>query len=351
MGTVRGTRRQGTVRLADVAREAQVSNALASRVLNDDEGVRATPETKARIVATAERLGYVPNAAAKSLRVQRNGLLGLVVHDLSSPIHLELMRGAREEASARGSFLVLADVHELLDDDDAFRVLVRGNRVDGLVIQGGQGEFDDRIAEIAQALPAVVVNAPAPTSSAVVSSVYPDEIAATRLLTEHLLALGHRRVGFVSGPEASTTSRLREEGVVAALAASGLSLHAADRVHGDWSADGGRSGFGELLSRWNADGSRPTALIAGNSLIGAGVIRAAADAGIAVPDDLSVAAVHDMWIAEHLVPSLTTVALPLREMGALAVRQLLTSGEAGATIVVTDPPPVLHVRGSTDRPS
>lgn len=351
MGTTRGSRRQGAVRLADVAREAQVSSALASRVLNDDEGVRATPETKARIAAVADRLGYVPNAAAKSLRVRRNGLLGLVVHDLSSPIHLELLRGAREEASSRGCFLVLVDVHELLDDHDAFRVLVRGNRVDGLIVQGGQGAFDERLSEIAAALPTVVVNGPPPPSETAVSSVYPDEHAGARLLTEHLLSLGHRRIGFVSGPEVSATNRFREEGITAALTAAGTSLDPADCAYRDWSADGGRSGLGELLQRWDAGRSRPTALIAGNSLIGVGVIRGAADAGIDVPAALSVAATHDMWMAEHLVPSLTTVALPLREMGTVAVRRLLAGGEAGSTSIVTDPPPLLHVRGSTAPPA
>lgn len=346
-GNVRRPRRPGAVRLADVAQEAQVSTALASRVLNADASARATPKTKARILAAAEKLGYVPNIAAKSLRVRHNGLIGLVVHDLSSPIHLELMRGAREEAAAHNCFLVLADVEELLNDEQTFKILINGNRVDGLIVQGGQGEFDQRISEMARVLPTVVVNAPTPIERDLVSNVYPDEVAATRMLTEHLLALGHRRIGLISGPSESMTSTLREEGISTALAEAGLELLRDDCVYNDWSATGGRDGFDELTGRWEAQRSRPTALVAGNSLIGLGILAAARSHGLSVPEDMSVAAVHDTWINEHLVPSLTTVSLPLREMAVIAVRQLLSEPDVAEQIIMKDPPPVLHAREST----
>lgn len=339
--------RLGAVRLSDVATLAQVSPALASRVLNHHPSARAAPETRARIVEAAERLGYVPNIAAKSLRASRTGLIGLVVHDLSSPIYLDLMRGARAEAAAHNYFLVLGDVDELLHDDEAFNILVNGRRVDGLIVQGGHGEFDQRVADIARALPTVVVNAPAALAEERVSLVYPDEPAATRLLTEHLLALGHTRIGFVSGPRESMTSKLREEGVVSGLAAAGLTLKPEDRVHHEWSADGGRAGLTELAARWDRASNRPTALIAGNSLIGIGLLGAAAGLGLSVPGDLSIGAVHDTWISEHLVPSLTTVSLPLHEMGVIAVRQLLSFPDKPSEIVLLEPPPMLHARAST----
>lgn len=341
--------RAGAVRLADVAAAAKVSIALTSRVLNADPAARASAETKERILEAAAKLGYVANVAAKSLRVRRTGLIGLVVHDLSSPIHLELMRGAREEAAARNYFLVLGDVDELLNDDEAFKVFVSGNRVDGLIVQGGHGEFDQRIADIARILPTVIVNAPTTAEQGRVSAVYPDEQAATRLLTEHLLSLGHTRIGLIAGPRASMTSRLREAGIVSALTAAGLELHAEDCVYTDWSANGGRAGLAELAGRWREGTERPTAVIAGNSLVAIGILGAAAANGISVPDDLSVAAVHDTWINEHLVPPLTTVSLPLREMGVISVRQLLADPDVAEEIVVSDPPPVLHPRASTRR--
>ncbi|MFD2793446.1 LacI family DNA-binding transcriptional regulator [Promicromonospora vindobonensis] len=344
--TARPGPRSGPVRLADVAAAAQVSPALASRVLNGDPAARAAPATKARIVEAAARLGYVPNVAAKSLRVSRTGLIGLVVHDLSSPIYLELMRGAREEAARHSYFLVLGDVDELLDDDDAFRIFISGRRVDGIIMQGGHSELDLRIGDIAQALPTVVVNAPTEVDHEGATQVFPDEPAATRLLTQHLIELGHRRIGLVSGPRQSMTNRLREEGIVSALDAAGLELREDDRVHGEWSADGGRAGVDELVRRWGPGTDRPSALIAGNSLIGIGMLGAVGRHGMVVPRDLSVAAVHDTWINEHLAPSLTAVSLPLHEVGTVAVKTLL-AGTNGDRLTLSDPPPVLHRRAST----
>ncbi|MBK1787901.1 LacI family DNA-binding transcriptional regulator [Prauserella cavernicola] len=343
----RPRRQRGGVRLADVAAAAQVSAPLASRVLNADPNVRATPETKARVLEAAEQLGYVPNIAAKTLRQQRTGLLGLVVHNLSSPIYLDLLQGARTEAAANNYFLVLGDVDELLTDDEAYRIFINGKRVDGLIVQGGHGEFDQRIAEIARALPTVIVNAPPKSTDTVAPLVAPDEVAATRMLTEHLLALGHARIGLISGPHDSPTNLLREQGVRDALAEAGHTLRDEDTAHLTWSAEAGRAGLRTLAGRWENTRDRPTALIGGNSLIGIGMLRAAAELDIAVPGDLSIAAVHDTWISEHLVPSLTTVSLPLREMGETAVRLLLTDTPRTQRTIISDPPPRLHARAST----
>ncbi|ASR35257.1 hypothetical protein BAY61_09940 [Prauserella marina] len=346
----RPRRQSGDVRLADVAAAARVSAPLASRILNADPLVRATPETKARVLEAAEQLGYVPNIAAKTLRQRRTGLLGLVVHNLSSPIYLDLLQGARTEAAANNYFLVLGDVDELLTDEEAYRILVNGKRVDGLIVQGGHGEFDQHIAEIARALPTVIVNAPPKLTGTVAPLVAPDEGAATRMLTEYLLALGHTRIGLISGPYESPTNVLRTNGVREALAEAGAILREEDTVHLTWSAEAGRAGLRELATRWDGPGDRPTALIGGNSLIGIGMLRAAAELDIAVPAELSIAAVHDTWISEHLVPSLTTVSLPLREMGETAVRLLLSEPPRARQTIISDPPPRLHVRASTAAP-
>ncbi|WP_291045087.1 LacI family DNA-binding transcriptional regulator [Herbiconiux sp.] len=356
-GSGSGPVRRAAVRLSDVAREAGVSAPLASRVLNGHASARAAAETKARILEVAERLGYVPNVAARSLRASRTGLIGLVVHDLSSPIYLELMRGARAEAAAHQYFLVLGDIDELLADDEAFNIFVNGRRVDGLIVQGGHQGFDQRIGDIARAVPTVVVNAPASpdetgagSGSVTVSHVYPDEPSATRLLTEHLLDLGHTRIGLVSGPRDSMTNRLREKGIRDALEEAGLGLRPEDLVFGDWSADSGRRGLRVLAERWHDEhAGRPTALVAGNTLIGIGILGAAAEEGLRVPQDLSVAAVHDTWISEHLVPTLTTVSLPLHEVGTAAVRQLLAGSGSPRDVVLTEPRPVLHPRSSSAR--
>jgi LacI family transcriptional regulator len=338
------TPRTEAVRLADVAAAAEVSPALASRVLNGDVTVRATPETKQRILDAAHQLGYVANAAARHLRINTTGLIGLVVHDLTSPIYVDLLAGAREAAAEHGYFLLLGDADELMSNPQTFKNLVAARRIDGIIIQAGHAHFEERIEEIAAVLPTVVVNAPMNGRAGVVG-VYPDEILAARTLTAHLVGLGHRRIGFVTGPHDSETSRLRLEGFGRGLSDAGIDLDD-DLVHYcDWTAAGGESGLRSLMTA--SAGTRPTAVIAANTLIGAGALSAAAAMALAVPGQLAIAAIHDSWLADYLVPSLTTIELPLREVGSQAVRILLEDAIVEGDVVVTSPAPLLHRRNST----
>ncbi|BDZ49599.1 LacI family transcriptional regulator [Frondihabitans sucicola] len=310
-------------------------------MLNGDTSARAAPETKKRIVDAAAALGYVANAAARQLRESRTGLLGLVVHDLSSPIYVEVLAGARAEAEKNGYFLLLGDADELMTNPATFRALVEARRVDGILIQAGHSDFDKRIGDVAAHVPTVVFNAPMHDSAVDVSGVYADEVGAARLLTEHLLVRGHRRIGFLSGPRDSSTSHLRLAGFRAALDEAGVDDDAFV-FYGDWTAATGAAGVHEAL----AQSRPPTAVIAGNTLIGLGALSEATSLAVKVPDDLAVAAIHDAWFADYLAPTLTTVALPLRELGATAVRTLLAGGTP-SDVVVGTPAPVVVVRAST----
>jgi LacI family transcriptional regulator len=332
------------VRLADVAAAADVSPALASRVLNGDLTARATPETKQRIADAARELGYVANAIARQLRNKTTGLIGLVVHDLTSPIYVDLMSGARAAAAEHGYFLLLGDADELMSNPQTFRNLVAARRIDGIVIQAGHADFESRIEEIARILPTVVVNAPMDGRAGVVG-VYPDEVLGSRMLTDHLLELGHRRIAFLSGPEDSQTSHLRLEGYAQALSCAQIAFDEELVRYGDWRADGGESGFRSVMD--SAGDSRPTAVFAANTLIAAGALSAAAAMDISVPGDVAVAAIHDSWLADYLVPSLTTIELPLRQVGWQAVRILLADSVVEGDVVVSSPAPALHRRNST----
>jgi LacI family transcriptional regulator len=342
-------RRTKHVRLSDVAAAAGVSVALASRVINGhDQGARSSEATKERIRKAARDLGYVADIAARNLQASRTGLIGLVVHDLTSPIYAELLAGARSAAVDRGYFLILGDADELLENPATFETLIAARRVDGIIVQGGHRAFEAKIEEIAQILPTVVVNAPMEDRAPGVSGVYADEVAASGLLTSHLVDAGHRRIGLIVGPETSATARLRRRGVEEELARHSLLLAPSDVASTEWTADGGREGLAALLERWAlAESGHPTALIAGNTLIAAGAFAEAAARGVTIPGELAVGAIHDSWIARTLVPSLTTVSLPLREMGIAAVRRLLDSAESTGDILVSDPPPLLHAREST----
>jgi len=332
--------------LSDVAKRAQVSVSLVSRILSGDTTVRARPETQRRVQAAADALGYQPHGAARALRLARAGALGLVVHEVSNPIHAEIIRGAQAAATARGQVLLLSDAPGLAANADAFAQLVGTGRIDGLMWQGsGEDYDDDLVARAARQLPTVLVNS---RSRAGVPALRLDDERAARIAVEHLIGLGHRDIGFLGGrPGADLTDR-RYAGYRAALSAHALPIRPEWTVEREWDAPAGHAAMAELL----AATPRPTAVFVANVVIAVGALAAAREAGVAVPDELSLIAVHDAWFVEHGSPPLTTVRLPLHRLGEEAVRLLLsgdTSGAAGG-VVLAEPVPELLVRGSTTAP-
>lgn len=308
--------RRRAVKLATVAKVARVSVGLASRVLNDDPTVSVRDDTRRRVRMAAEGLEYVPQASARALRQQRTRVIGLAVHDLSSTIVVELFEGAREEATAQDYMLLLADADEIAFNVANRRLFLGGGRIDGLIFQDGYGNLGTAIDEIAARTPTVVFNTPGRDLS---PGVRVDECLAGRIAAEHLMAAGHRHIGFLGGLDASYTNVARLDGVKASMADTGFggSLHS---VHGDWSAAGGMVALERLLK----DAPLTSGVVAANTMIATGAMAAAIRSSRSVPDTLSIVAIQDSWIASFATPRLTTVALPLHDLGRQAVRSLLT---------------------------
>lgn len=332
-------------KLATVAKAAQVSVGLASRVLNDDPTVSVRDETRRRVLRAAEQLQYVPQASARALRQHRTRVIGLAVHDLSSTIVVELLEGAREEAIARDYLLLLTDADEIAFNASSRRLYLGGARIDGLIMQDGHADLGAAIDEIAARMPTVVFNAPGRKLS---PGVHVDEQEAGRRAAEHLIAAGHRRLGFLGGPEGTYTNTARLDGARDATADAGpdAALHA---VHSDWSAPGGFASFDRLL----AAAPTTTGIIAANAMIGAGALAAAVQSGRAVPRELSLVVIQDSWTVNFTVPELTTVALPLRDLGRLAVRSLLAylDGEDVAESQTVEKSPEVRSRNSVAPPT
>ncbi|SDS57428.1 LacI family DNA-binding transcriptional regulator [Microlunatus soli] len=334
--------RSTPARLRDVAQRAGVSPGLASRVLNNDASVRLRPETKQAVITAAAELDYVPNSAARSLRYARTSTLGMVIESVTSPMYDGIVHGAQEAAATHGFFILMIDAHEVERRPALFAELIAARRIDGLLLQGG---FDastpiplDRIS----AIPAVLLNAHGVGS--IPGAVLQDEEAAD-LATRHLLDLGHRDLLFVGSPQGSTSERRRhgfDRAVERHPDATGRMLAAG------WSAERCHDAVVEHL----ATGARPSGIIAVNAETAVGVLSAVHESGLSVPDDLSVVAIHDSWFTEHLRPPLTTVALPMRKLGALAVERLLEQMREPHEndLVITDPAPSLTVRSSTGQP-
>lgn len=330
--------------LVDVAARAGVSTSLASRILTGDTAVRAREETRDRVRVAAAEIGYVPHAVARSLRRARAGALGLVVHGLGNPIFAEVVAGAQQRVVEAGDVLLVADA-DSLTDDVAVRQLAAGGRVDGLLWQPAtSGGIDDRAALAARWVPVVLLNS---RGAHGLPGVHLDDASAARLAVEHLVALGHHRIGLIGGPADADNSVRRGEGYRQAMRSAGLPAPTRWTVWGGWSPAEGQVA-GHILLRRQPE---LTALVAANVVVASGVLSAAAELNVSVPHQVSLVALHDLWFAERLSPPLTVVEMPLRRMGWAAADLLLTAAAStGDSHLVADPPPRLIVRGSTAAP-
>ncbi|MEV5486371.1 MULTISPECIES: LacI family DNA-binding transcriptional regulator [Streptomyces] len=341
-GAKRGTPGRGKVTLNDVALLAGVDRSVVSRVINDDPRLSIRPDTRKRVLETIEKLGYRRNAAARSLRTARSYMIGLLIPDFANPVYAEIIKGAETEAGNLGYGLMTASSEGVRQSVEHYVELFGQGRVDGLLLAG---EESGRDMEQLRALgvPWLQVNRRLGGTDRYVVL---DDAHGSRLAVEHLVALGHRRIAHIAGPEAADTAHRRRMGYTEAMSRAGLTVDPWLIIHADYTPAGGRAAMNELLTA----PQRPTAVYVSNVASAVGVLHALHLAHVAVPDDMSVIAMHDMNLADHLVPALTTVRMPLGELGARAVRLMATCGPADPIAqVVTDPVEIV-VRASTAPP-
>ncbi len=335
--------RDSAARLVDVAELAGVTPAVVSRVLNNDETLRVRPETRERIRAAAAELRYVANARGRALQSARTGTIGVFVPSLTSPVYAAILTGAQRAASERGLTLLLADSQVQTDSAETLSGLAAQGRVDGFLFQRTSEMSDeDVIRTLAAGVPAILLNG---TVAGVESSVAVDDEAGGQLATEHLLSFGHRRIGHVAGPPPTDTAARRRAGYERALTAAGIAPDEQLVVAAsDYAADAGAAAAAVLL----AVEPRPTAVFAANVVIAIGVLAAAAQMGIRVPEELSVIGLHDMWFADHTSPPLSTVEMPLQQLGETAVHELarLLAGEPPSVVTLGTPAPRVVGRAS-----
>ena len=331
--------------ISDVAKAAGVTVGVVSRVLNGDPKLQVRAETRERVLAAARSLNYTPNHAARAMRAGRSNAIGLAVHDVSNPVYGGVILGAQKAATEAGYVLLLADAEALARGHSTFRQAVHGGAIDGLLLLRAGNTADRRVLrEALPRIPTVLVNDHSTTHA----SVALDDTAGARIATQHLIDLGHRRIGHLrAGGTARSGARLR--GWREALHGAGIEEDPRWILDAEHLLETGHS----TMHRLAALDERPTAVFVANVLAGIGAMSAAREAGLAVPGDLSLIAFHDVPYADHLVPALSTVAMPLHEVGASGVALLLEqlSGGEPRHLVVDDPAPRLVLRGSTARPA
>jgi LacI family transcriptional regulator, galactose operon repressor len=328
--------------LEDVAREAGVSVSVVSRVLNDDPALRARGETRLRVQQAAASLDYTPNHAARSLRLSHAGMIALVVPDVTNAVFAEMLRGVEDQANSSGLQVLLGRAERLRPGSDYLRRLLGERRVDGFVVQlGDDSDVREFERSVRDQIPLVLMH----SRGARRGSVLVDDAAGARIATEHLLGLGHSEIAFIGGSAGNQAARRRAQGFATAMAAAGIRRHRSWITDSGFLPDQGRAAVSQLLSAPR----KPTAVVVANVNAAFGVLLGAREHGHRVPEDLSVIAIHDTWVAGYAGPGLTTVRMPLYEMGRTGVR-LLTGKMGGGRsedVIIEDPSPELIVRAST----
>jgi LacI family transcriptional regulator len=301
--------------IREVAKSAGVSYATVSHVINNTRVV--SPETRQRVLDAMAKLGYRPNALARSLRQGRTNTLGLVLPDSANPFFAEIGRSLEEETLNKGYSVFLCNT--MLDPQrELFHVDVLSKRqVDGVIFVGA-GDLGNALDFLVREdMPVVMINPNRPNAQ--VDVVLSDHQLGGFLATQHLIQLGHTRIACIAGPSGSASSEERLNGYRSALKQARIPVDEKLVLRGD---DHSKSGM-DLTHSILRMTTRPTAIFATNDLMALGVLRAAAEDGCSVPQDLAVVGYGNLELSEFTNPPLSTIAQPKNEMCVQTVGLLL----------------------------
>ena len=302
--------------IRDVARHAAVSIKTVSRVINREANVR--PETRARVMEAVRELQYEPNPAARGLAGRRTFSIGLLYENPHEFSYIQqILEGVFGVCQEHGYALLLRPSSEIPTTEDIVRFLTQ-TRVDGMVLTAPIGDRAEVIDALAERQVPFVQISPGITDTRW-TSVGPDDFAGGRTLTEHLLDLGHSRIGFIKGDPRHGAANARLEGHLQALRNRGMAVDETLIVPGLFDFESGKAAAHGLFRLEQ----RPTAIVAGNDDMAAGAIVAAREVGLDLPTELSVAGFDDSPTALHTWPPLTTVRQPIVEIASQAAVLLL----------------------------
>jgi LacI family transcriptional regulator len=299
--------------IATVARLANVSVASASRALN---GIKTTPAVFERVVEAAERIGYVPNEAARSLRSRRTGQIGFAMPDVANPVYTTMVESIQEVARARGWRLTLHSTGADIDEELAIVRDLKRRFVDGLILVSLR-MTERHAGELENAGAPVVVIGPANRTN--VDTVRANSRRGAAEAVRHLRASGRRRIAFVNGPRGTVPATSRRLGYLDGLRSAGIRrddslIEDAD----DFTMEPGRQAAERLLTRVT-----PDAIFCANDLLAIGALAGLRGAGLSVPDDVAVVGMDNTYLCELTMPPLTTIDLGAAERARTAAELLV----------------------------
>jgi len=331
--------------IKDVARAAGVAASTVSRYLNGQ--LRVSPETEAKVLEAVAELGYVPNAPARNLARRRSGVIGFVVPEISNPYFGSIADYVVEAVERHGRLVLLCSHRSQSVKQSSYIDLLDSGAIDGMLYLGSFRSNERLAAAIADGLPVVVVDEPI-AGLPPVSSVVMDDYAGGYQATSYLVALGHRRIAFVSGPAELGSVQERYRGYCDALRVGGIDAEGQVNLAGQFTEQFGMSALPHLL----AAAEPPTAAFVASDYIALGVLSAAEVHGIKVPDDLSIVGFDDIRFSQYVRPRLTTIRSPvdrLAQQGVELLFERLADPEAAARTEVL--PVELVVRESAAAPT
>ncbi len=337
---------RSTVTIRDVARLADVHPGTVSRALNPETRGLVNEETAERVLRAAEQLGYRPNPIARGLKTNRSYTIGVLVPDITNPVFPPILRGIEDRLDEDGYTALIANTDNDAERERSHLEAMHARQVDGFIAATARLDRELVANVAARGTPLVLVNRSVEDGS--VPAVAVDDQRGIRLAVEHVVGLGHRRIGHIAGPQNTPTGQRRYLGFVGAMAEAGLDV-SEDQIKFSerYSEQEGARLSSELLQA----GREVTAIVAANDLLAIGCFDVLQARGLRCPDDVSIVGFNDMPLVAHLQPPLTTVRVPQREIGSVAADLLLKrlSGALGRGREILLEP-TLVVRGSTAVP-
>jgi LacI family transcriptional regulator len=306
--------------ITEVARLAGVSIATASRVVSEAD-YPVSAHTRERVLEAARELDYVPNALARGLLKSQLPVVGVIVHDITDPYFAEVVRGVEDAAESGGYLVVTCSSEREGTRETSYVRLLRSMRVAGVIFAGSGLDDPAYVEELPRHLDALRASGAAVVHLSPhgkgVPEISIDNQDGIAMMVAQLAEMGHRRIAFLTGPSTLYVARERLEGFRRGMAMAGISIDENLIVETGFSAEAGARAIEDLFDRRIVAGPDYTALMCANDLLALGALQGLHDHGVSVPNGVSVAGFDDIPVARMTAPSLTTVRLPLREMGRL----------------------------------